>query len=83
MRHFYPAYRDLKKLAPLVQEIRSRHNVVVIGRCAVPSEREYALHNASKPIGVATCEIVKRLPKALRGQLPSPEQIARILEDGV
>ena len=31
----------------------------------------------------STYEIVKRLPKALKGQLPSPEQIARILEDGV
>ena len=44
---------------------------------------EYALMPAGKPIGVATYEIVKRLPKALKGQLPSPEQIARILEDGV
>ncbi|MDR4494055.1 MAG: PDDEXK nuclease domain-containing protein [Nitrospirales bacterium] len=44
---------------------------------------EYALMPADKPIGVATYQIVKRLPKALKGQLPSPEQIARILEDGV
>ncbi len=44
---------------------------------------EYALMPADKPIGVATYDIVKRLPKALKGQLPSPEQIARILEDGV
>lgn len=44
---------------------------------------EYALHDARKPIGVATYEIVKRLPKALKGQLPSPEQIAKILEDEV
>lgn len=44
---------------------------------------EYALMPADKPIGVATYEIVRRLPKALKGQLPSPEQIARILEDGV
>ncbi|MGE0472922.1 MAG: YhcG family protein [Nitrospirales bacterium] len=43
---------------------------------------EYALMPADKPIGVATYQIVKRLPRALRGQLPSPEQIARILEDG-
>jgi len=44
---------------------------------------EYALMPADKPIGVASYEIVKRLPKALKGQLPSPEQIAKILEDGV
>ena len=42
---------------------------------------EYALHDARKPIGVVTYRIVKRLPKELKGQLPSPEQIARLLED--
>jgi predicted nuclease of restriction endonuclease-like (RecB) superfamily len=43
---------------------------------------EYALQPAGKPIGVATYQIVKRLPKELKGQLPSPEQIAKLLEDG-
>jgi predicted nuclease of restriction endonuclease-like (RecB) superfamily len=43
---------------------------------------EYALHDATKPIGVATYRIVKRLPKELKGQLPGPEEIARLLEDG-
>ncbi len=43
---------------------------------------EYALYNASKPIGVATYRIVKRLPKELKGQLPEPEEIAKLLEDG-
>ena len=42
---------------------------------------EYALHDARKPIGVATYEIRKTLPKALQGQLPSPEDIARLLEN--
>ncbi len=41
---------------------------------------EYALRDARKPIGVATYQIKKSLPKALQGQLPSPEQIARLLE---
>jgi predicted nuclease of restriction endonuclease-like (RecB) superfamily len=44
---------------------------------------EYALHDARKPIGVATYQIFKRLPKELKGQLPSPEQISKLLEDGV
>jgi hypothetical protein len=43
---------------------------------------EYALHEANKPIGVATYRIVKRLPKELKGQLPGPEEIAKLLEDG-
>jgi len=41
---------------------------------------EYALHNAGKPIGVATYEITRTLPKELRGQLPKPEDIAALLE---
>ena len=40
---------------------------------------EYALHDARKPIGVATYEITKTLPKELRGQLPQPEEIAALL----
>lgn len=42
---------------------------------------EYALHDARRPIGVATYQIVRHLPKELKGQLPSPEQIAKLLED--
>jgi predicted nuclease of restriction endonuclease-like (RecB) superfamily len=42
---------------------------------------EYALHDARKPIGVATYEITRTLPKSLKGQLPSPKQISRLLED--
>jgi hypothetical protein len=42
---------------------------------------EYALRDARKPIGVATYEITKTLPKNLKDQLPSPEVIARLLEN--
>ena len=41
---------------------------------------EYALHDTRKPIGVATYRMVKRLPKELKGQLPSPTEIAQLLE---
>lgn len=41
---------------------------------------EYALHDANKPIGVATYRIEKQLPQDLQGQLPTPEQISRLLE---
>lgn len=41
---------------------------------------EYALRDARKPIGVATYRIVRRLPRELQGQLPSPEQIGKLLE---
>lgn len=42
---------------------------------------EYTLHDARKPIGVATYEITRTLPKTLEGQLPSPNEIAKLLED--
>lgn len=42
---------------------------------------EYALYSATKPIGVATYEITRTLPKELKGQLPQPEEIAALLEE--
>ncbi|MBL7038655.1 MAG: DUF1016 family protein [Pirellulaceae bacterium] len=42
---------------------------------------EYTLRDARKPIGVATYRTVKRLPKELKGQLPCPAEIAKLLED--
>ena len=41
---------------------------------------EYALHDARKPMGVATYHISRQLPKELKGQLPSPQEIAQLLE---
>ena len=41
---------------------------------------EYALYDARKPIGVATYRTVKHLPKELKGMLPAPEEIAKLLE---
>ncbi|GLI46884.1 PDDEXK nuclease domain-containing protein [Methanoculleus bourgensis] len=41
---------------------------------------EYALHSVNKPIGVATYKVVRQLPEELKGELPGPEEIARLLE---
>lgn len=41
---------------------------------------EYALHDARKPIGVATYRVVRQLPEELQGMLPAPEDIVRLLE---
>ncbi|RXE56212.1 hypothetical protein ABH15_08670 [Methanoculleus taiwanensis] len=43
---------------------------------------EYALQSSTSPIGVATYRTVSELPRELRDQLPDPEEIARLLEDG-
>ena len=42
---------------------------------------EYSLRDARKPIGVATYRTVKKLPRELKGLLPSPEEIIRLLEE--
>jgi len=40
---------------------------------------EYALRDSTRPIGVARYRIVSTLPAELKGELPSPEQIDRLL----
>ena len=40
---------------------------------------EYALRESNKPIGVGTYQIVKRLPPNLKGQLPDPAVIEKLL----
>lgn len=42
---------------------------------------EYALRESNKPIGIAEYKIVKRLPKELKNQLPSPEQIEELIKE--
>jgi hypothetical protein len=42
---------------------------------------EYALRNATRPLGVATYSVVQSLPEDLQADLPSPQAIARLLEN--
>lgn len=42
---------------------------------------EYALRNAMRPLGVATYSVVPNLPEDYQVDLPSPQAIARLLED--
>jgi predicted nuclease of restriction endonuclease-like (RecB) superfamily len=49
---------------------------IIICRSKNKTVVEYALRTASRPIGVATYEIVAALPEAYRSELPSPEAIA-------
>ena len=42
---------------------------------------EYTLRDAKRPVGVSTYEVTKTLPKELKGQLPSAEEMAKLLED--
>ena len=71
-------------LTALDRQVRQENENPSIGIILCKEKRrtivEYALHDARKPIGVATYEITKTLPKELRGQLPQPEEIAALLE---
>jgi predicted nuclease of restriction endonuclease-like (RecB) superfamily len=42
---------------------------------------EYALRESRKPMGVGTYQMVSRLPEDLKEELPSPEQVAGLLEE--
>lgn len=42
---------------------------------------EYALKESNKPIGVSSYAVGSKLPKELQRELPSPKQVAKLLED--
>lgn len=71
-------------LAALDRQVRQadEHPSIGIILCKEKSRTivEYALQDANKPIGVATYQITRTLPKDLAGQLPPPETIAALLE---
>ena len=71
-------------LTALDRQVRQRDENPSIGIILCKDKKrtvvEYALHDARKPIGVATYQIRKTLPKSLAGQLPSPEKIAALME---
>lgn len=72
-------------LAVLNQQVRFEDENMSIGIILCKSKDktivEYALKDSDKPIGVATYQIVSSLPQQLQGELPSPEQIAQLLEE--
>ena len=71
-------------LAALDTQVREKGESPAIGIILCKEKKrtivEYALREAKKPIGVATYRIVRQLPRELRGQLPSPAEIGRLLE---
>jgi predicted nuclease of restriction endonuclease-like (RecB) superfamily len=43
MRQFYDTYYDQPKLSPLVRELSWTHNLLILGKCKRPEEREFYL----------------------------------------
>lgn len=68
-------YTSDEKLAPLVREIG-----MILCRTKKRAIVEYALRESNKLIGVAAYLMVRRFPDELKGKLPEPEQIERLLE---
>lgn len=71
-------------LAVLDDQMRMPHENPSIGIILCKSKDkttvEYALKDATKPIGVATYQIFSALPQELQEQLPAPEQVAKLIE---
>ena len=79
-RELYLIHREDEKLPPLVAEIGWMHNLVT-HQIENKTVVEYALRESTKPIGVASYRVVSTLPKELRGQLPAPDLVSKLLED--
>lgn len=83
---FLPEYIDKMQfyLALLDDRVRMPDEAPSIGIILCKSKDrtivEYALKESNKPIGVATYRIVSSVPDDLRGELPPPDQVARLLE---
>ena len=48
MRQFYDTYRDEAKVAPVVRQLPGSHNLLILGRCKRPEEREFYLRLAQR-----------------------------------
>jgi hypothetical protein len=72
-------------LRVLDETVRLQHENFSIGIILCKSKSktivEYALHDATKPIGVAEYRLFSQLPKELQKQLPDPEMIAKLLDE--
>ena len=72
-------------LAALDDNVRMEDENPSIGIILCKSKNEtiveYALRESIKPIGVASYKVVSTLPQELRGQLPAPDQVSKLLED--
>lgn len=73
-------------LAALDSLVKTPEESPSIGIVICKSKRrtvvEYSLRESRKPIGVSTYKVFKSVPQGLKGQLPSPAQVALLLEEG-
>ena len=76
MQFYLSALDDLVKT-------RSENSSIGIILCQYKNRTivEYALRDTRKPIGIATYILTTKLPKDLKKELPSPEQISKLLKE--
>ena len=69
-------------LAVLDEQVRLKENYslgIILCKSKNRTIVEYALKESNKPIGVATYRMVSTLPQELKDQLPTVEQVAKLL----
>lgn len=73
----------LAALDDLVKEEKENPSIgIILCKSKDRTIVEYTLKDAKKPIGVSTYHVVDKVPEDMRGLLPAPAQIAKLL-DGV
>jgi predicted nuclease of restriction endonuclease-like (RecB) superfamily len=78
---FYQEYNVAPKLQPLVGEIGWAHNLLILSRCKDAQEREFYLRMTRK-FGWSKNILIHQIDnQSYEDQLPSPEAIARLLEN--
>jgi predicted nuclease of restriction endonuclease-like (RecB) superfamily len=64
MRQLYETYRSDEKVAPLVRQLSWSHNLLILGRCKRPEEREFYLRLAQRD-GWSRRDLERQLAGAL------------------
>ncbi|NVO66796.1 hypothetical protein [Methanofollis tationis] len=75
-------YRDSEKLQPPVGETGWSHNLIIMSRRKDPPERSLIgrVEEFLRAMGGLFAFVGSQLPGELRGELPGPEEISRLLE---
>jgi hypothetical protein len=70
-------------LAVLDDKVKTEYEKPSIGIILCKSRNktvvEYAMRSTAGPLGVAQYQMMKKLPADLEGQLPTPEQVERLM----
>ena len=80
MRQFYLAYHGHEELQPLVGEISWAKHLAILGKCKDPLERKFYLAYRDDPNVQPLVAQIGWTQNLIKGMLPAPEEIAKLLE---